>query len=66
MKIDLTVRKISLFFVSDGFIVYESKGEFVFRVDLHEPTLATRANSFSWTLPVVASSPSGEAIQTQI
>ena len=33
----LTVLKTSLFFAGDGFTVYDSKGELVFRVDSYGP-----------------------------
>ena len=35
----LTVSKTSLFFVGDGFTVYDSKGELVFRVDSYGPDI---------------------------
>ncbi|KAL5575708.1 hypothetical protein UlMin_017407 [Ulmus minor] len=35
----LTVSKTSLFFPGDGFIVYDSKGELVFRVDSYGPDI---------------------------
>lgn len=35
----LTVSKTSLFFVGDGFTVYDSKAELVFRVDSYGPDI---------------------------
>lgn len=38
----LTVLKTSLFFAGDGFTVYDSKGEVVFRVDSYGHVARTR------------------------
>ena len=38
----LTVSKTSLFFAGDGFTVYDSKGELVFRVDSYGPDIRER------------------------
>lgn len=41
-EIELTVHKTSMFSHGDGFIVYDSKGDIVFRVDSYTPILKNR------------------------
>ncbi|KAL6953004.1 hypothetical protein U1Q18_040917 [Sarracenia purpurea var. burkii] len=53
----LTVRKTSLFFAGDGFTVYDSKGELVFRVHSYGPNARDRDE-------LVLMDPSGRCLLT--